>query len=712
MSSEKPHIAPNRHHLDNRFPSLSFTITSPTQQEPQTHCEVLLTTERSLFDARNATYRNGSNFYASRQDSGLIEFTNGEAVYMVPVPVLKAFVKAEPRPSTIYYTAITYSDSHGTNPKFAHDPYSIASNAPSVGISADFQAQTLSSVLGIPTEKLWRVGGKGRSLDSQLPITSDDQYPEDGYMMPLPDSIPADTVSTASYQFGSNVNGDKSNIGPQDGYERNHLTHGNGSAIAQSESQYPSDGYEDGYSFQKHHNGGNGFVDEQWWPQAQESVYPYGASEPTALVDDEYAYDDLQDEDIYEPYPSNDGNGLTHSSGTYTHDAFHDDFEYDDGYGALGANGQDEDYAERYEDDGYAETHSWSEPPSQLTATPVYDNNDEEYDDIYDDYGDPPPYQSLSTYALNNPSNLQPLTIEDRKDIIEQIAHFESGNDYSKINADGEFEGKFGENHSAYHTYHIGLSYGIVQFTQDGGNLGRLLVMMRDRDRNMFNRIFGDHANDLIRVTTASGPISRKTSTGRSARVQPVDGADLWKEPWLSRFREAGRQAAFQSAQNEAASTFYIEPILPFAGWLGLNTDRALTIVADRSVQMGPGGARRWIIGVVGPIQSSAQRQQAMQVLGYRDLRAFQQASHGLDVDGDWGPQSHAAMIGALRQLGASSPIAIPSRDQMLDMLVRQSSSKRWGHRVRKLRESTDFNDAEFELVSADLMPHPAATIP
>lgn len=726
MANNRLLITPNRHHLQNRFPDLSFTITN-AQQRTQTHFEILLATNATLFHPDNASRRNVNNFYASRQDSGLMAFANGEAVYVVPMPVLKALIKAEPRPTEIYYTAVSYADNQGTNPQFAHDPTAIALSAPSVQIAADFEAQTLSTVLGIATDKLRRVGNRGYSFSTQNVASSPEEVgEEDGYMLSPQD---ATIVSgAASYSFGSNGNRQTA-AQLQDNYE-NHYQNGNGSSItprAQNiDSGHLDEGDEDGFSYNKRINPS---VSEQRWSNAQESSYPYGASEPAALVDEDYDYNDTYtDEDVYEPYESNGKNGnnsvngvhtknnVSTSYSTNTNESFHDsDFEYDDGFGTVSssynaisnhADMDAEEYAESSSYNDYAQSHHWQQPSQSFAATLAYEHD--EYVDSFDDYGEPPTYQALDTYTLNT----RQLTIDDRKDIIEQIAKFESGNDYGKINADGEFDGRFGHNHSAYQTYHIGLSYGIVQFTQDGGNLGRVLVMMRDRDRDTFNRIFGEHADELIRVTTAQGPPSRRTSTGRSARVQAVGGADLWVEPWLTRFREAGRHRPFQSAQNEAASTFYIEPILKFAAWLGLNSDRALTIVADRSVQLGPGGARSWIIETVGPIQTTAQRQQALQALHYADLRAFQQATHGLTVDGDWGPMTHAALVAALRQLGSTSPIAIPTRDQMIDTMVRQSANKPWGHRVKKLRDSTDFNNTEFELVNASQMPRPAATTP
>lgn len=292
-----------------------------------------------------------------------------------------------------------------------------------------------------------------------------------------------------------------------------------------------------------------------------------------------------------------------------------------------------------------------------------------------------------------------PLEIEAKRRIIERIAATESGaHRYGAINADGEFKGRFGPEHPAHQRYHIGLSYGIIQFTQDGGALGQLLTMMRERDPEAFAQIFGEHADALVAVTNAPGPSSRDVPEGRSARVQPVGGSDLWEGEWPDRFRRAGDHLPFQAAQNELAAANYLEPMLQFSGWLGLNTDRALTMAVDRAVQMGVNGARQWIVGAVGPVSTPALRQQALAALGHADLQAFQQATPGLAADNLWGPMTHAALAAALRGLGSASPIPIPTLDQMLDAMVRQAQGELWANRVERLRTATDFSDVPFQL--------------
>ena len=290
------------------------------------------------------------------------------------------------------------------------------------------------------------------------------------------------------------------------------------------------------------------------------------------------------------------------------------------------------------------------------------------------------------------------LTIDQKRSIIEKVAGAESGSDrYGAINADGEYRGRFGPDHPAYHHHHIGLSYGIIQFTQESGNLGRLLTMMRERNAPSFAQIFGEAGDELVRVTNAAGPPSSEADDGRSARTQPVAGADLWEEPWVGRFRAAGDVVEFQAAQNELAATAFLDPILRFAGDLGLDTDRALAMAYDRAVQMGVNGARHWIIAAAGPVSTPTLRQQALTALGFGDLGSFQQAA-GLDADNLWGPATHAALVAGLRGLGSASPIPLPTLDQMLDSMVRRADADHafWAGRVKRLRTDSGFTDQPY----------------
>jgi hypothetical protein len=163
---------------------------------------------------------------------------------------------------------------------------------------------------------------------------------------------------------------------------------------------------------------------------------------------------------------------------------------------------------------------------------------------------------------------------------------------YWSMNRDGEFRGLFdtpSKKHWASGKYHVGLSFGYIQFTQDGGALGQLLALMQKTNPDKFKKIFGQHADELVRVTNLP---KGDTSSGRSRRVQPIGGHDLWEEPWITRFREAGRDEEFQDCQRRLAISNYMMPALATCKELGLKSERALAFAFDRSVHFGTSGAR------------------------------------------------------------------------------------------------------------------------
>jgi hypothetical protein len=568
-----PTIAANRRQIDDRFPTVAFTVRS----NGRPFYEVIVTTDRSLFDPANRDRRTEANFYSSRQDGGLTPALGGEAVYLVPAAVLRRFAQAEPKPRELYYTVAAYETAGGEGAVFALLPERLVQEGPSVSIASGFSGHTLARVLSVPTQKLTRIATLTASAAAPAPSPEEDRAAgEDGttFVADVPALAPEVDILPA----------------------RSPVTY--------------SDGLEDVYG-----------------PIDADGLAVWGDRvEPTALEEG----DDV------------------------------------------------------WKDEEWEEVGRWEQPSAGAVAAPE------------PDVGYAPLEGGPEAVA---PAAPRPLTLEDQRMVIERIAETESGSHrYSAINADGEFKGRFGPDHPAYQRYHVGLSYGIIQFTQDSGSLGQLLTMMRDRDPQSFDGIFGPDATALVSVTSAPGPPSRESPGGRSARVQPVGGADLWEDPWLDRFRRAGDHLPFQAAQNELAATNYLQPMLQFAGWLGLDTDRALTIVVDRAVQMGVQGARHWIIDAVGPVSTTALRQQALGALGQEDLRGFQAATDGLVADNLWGPLTHAAMVSALRRLGSESPVPIPTRDQMLDAIVRRAAGELWGPRVERLRGSTAFTDTVFLL--------------
>jgi hypothetical protein len=437
--------------------------------------------------------------------------------------------------------------------------------------------------------------------------------------------------------------------------------------------------------------------------QPQEQAF----AAPETVID--AAADRAEGEDGYGLADTESSQALYAAEPSWSQSQYGQDDDYDDGfggaisaatmhYGGYSDNGETED--EAY---GTVASAEESRFPEGAAAPPMLEDSDDQTSDVdqaaaYSDgyESDAAGFDALD-YARTPESIVTPaarqLTIEAKRALIAAVAPFESGQEgYAAIIADGEFQGQF-PGHPAQGRYHIGLSYGIVRFTQDSGNLGRLLLMMRLRAPEKFRQVFGSNNDELIHVTNLPGPASSQVQGGRSARVQPIGGSDLWEPVWVARFREAARadlfgseRQLFNGAQNELAAMTYLDPMLAFAGWLGLNSERALAIVLDRSVQMGPFAARRWMVEAAGPVQTIAQRQQALSAVGYPDLPAFQKATPGLDPTGEWEPNTHAALVARLRSLGPGrSPLPLPGADEMLQAMIRRAAGTPWENRTRQL---------------------------
>lgn len=124
-----------------------------------------------------------------------------------------------------------------------------------------------------------------------------------------------------------------------------------------------------------------------------------------------------------------------------------------------------------------------------------------------------------------------------------------------------------------------GVSYGILQWTQKSGSLGKLLAAMRSADPEAFASFFGASWAKVLDLTARSS-------------MEAVDGAALWSEPWASRFAAAGRHPVFQRVQvAEAARGEHMRAAVEIAQLLGVTTERALVLTFNRTVHQGAHGA-------------------------------------------------------------------------------------------------------------------------
>ena len=86
-----------------------------------------------------------------------------------------------------------------------------------------------------------------------------------------------------------------------------------------------------------------------------------------------------------------------------------------------------------------------------------------------------------------------------------------------------------------------GLSFGRLQWSQRTKALGNLLGEIHLADPARFDAIFGHGWRRLLEET-------------KKGSLEPIDGAVLWTEPWVSRFKAAGREPIFRQVQDRLAS--------------------------------------------------------------------------------------------------------------------------------------------------------------
>jgi len=596
--------------------------------------EVLLATNPSHFLPENSSQRTRESFYASRQDSGLIRVTESDTVYVVAPAVLARFAEAQPRPRRIYYTAVSYADEQGRDPVLAIPTERLASDSAYVSLSPDFGVHSLPAGISMALDRLQRVGA--------------------------PPAPPARTAISREEDLAQG----------EDGFGREPMATGAelweeepalASDFRGSDALHLDDGRIDGHG-------------DPLYPESTHAVEPNGADRANhsgAAHSYEIPYSDgFEDDGAL--------GRLEHTVPSALRDDEAETAPVQDEFEIPGGGYRDE------SDDSGALGIADPAAASYGQAAELYDEDDREL-----------MFEALDAPA---PPPRAELTPEAQKEILDQVAILESGDRYEDIRLDDEFEGRAGADHPAYGRHHLGVSVGRFHFNQDSGLVGEWLRMCKERDEPVLRRIMGAELDQVITVTTAVGPPCSESPSGRSARVQPVAGADLWREPWVSRLREVANHRPFQSEQNRLASRAFIEPMRRFAAWLGLDSARALAMIVDRAVQIGVAGARRWVIAAVSPVQTDDQRQQALFALGHPDVRSFQASQRDLAVDGQFDPLTHAALIAALRGLGGAAPVQVPAQQEMLDLMVRRAEGKAWADRVRNLRRSTAIRDTTYQL--------------
>lgn len=688
-------ITASRPVLDRREPSLSFQVSAPAMQ----YFDVVVATDPQLFLPEEAHRRTAKNFRISRQDfeGQPIEMETG--FYMLPRAFLRDVISVTPRPTRLFYIAIAYANDAAENGMFSTPLEQIAA-APHVTLSMDMTADSLSRVLGQAVERIGVVNGAGRVVHPRRD-SAQVEMPRMIGGLPLTPLQPAPAFPPAHTQEPMQAPMPKPQPGPQDVTEparqppaatppQNRMlpeqpqqppltapspvtpapASGTGTGQNGAAQSPPT-----GISTAQHAPAGDAFVDEDML---------YGAPGQGGVRDiDAPAFRDL------------DAASLTQCTG------------YDDGFGAMSFEHPDvkdatqippldpvPDAAAPVAQPGAAQpapaavAHPSPAPvPTAQRSPAVGQPSPSEPDQIAPAQPTPAePVPNGQAGAAANPQDLLVQLVIDRG----------AGNRYEALNLDGAFRGRAGTDHPYYQRAHEGLRFGPHQVSQDSGELGELLGLMQAADPVQFEQVFGTSAAQLVQTTTAQGPSSLDVPGGRSARVQPIDGKDLWEDPWTGRFRQAAAHPPFQAAMRAQIIARRLEPILPIAEAVGLGDQQGQAMVLAMTIHLGVEATQTALRVAVNPFDSPARTAAALEALGHSGLTAFQQAN-GLALSDTITPETHFALIRALRALGPEGPVAIPDGEAAKDMLVMSQPPGVVGDALLKLRNDDSLMAANGE---------------
>ena len=652
-----------RSQISDRFPVASFAISVP----PTRYYEVACATDPRLFHSQHRRNRTRANFFSSREH-GLLRAERGDTAWMLPPEQLQRFAGAR----RVFYALGSYGSPRGDDAHFTIAPTTL-DQVPSIGLAADFTGRSLDRTrIGQPRPSASDYGGDGPDLawGGDLALDAETRRAQ-----------AAQDAPTDSYD---------------DGHDKALWDQAAGTSAGTGASGEPTDDPDQltdhppvALAIAAEAAAGCDDTPADLIGGVTASVYGGWSDQGRALARDDEDDDDEEAEGL---------SAAAIDDGDDAEDTQYGGFE--DGaaiYGAAQAVTKGTPEGVPYGDDSHYGGSGVAVLDEPETSSPEVTEGLGEVsgrDPGYRFEDEPDLAESHSAIELG----VRPLDIPEKVRLLRVVARAESGRDgYTAINPDNEYRDP---SHPAHNRYHIGLSWGFIQFTQRSGALGQVLRAAERRARQAaslpaaerFETLFGPDWSQLLAVTNASTP---------DARVEPVGGQVLWDRVWTDRFRAAGNVGYITAAQNEIAVSTFVDPLLAAAGWLGFTTPRSLSLLIDRVIHMGPGGGLSWVMSACGPLTGEPQWRAALEALGIPDLASFQRskAPH-LSPDNRFGPKTHAALVGALRRLGSRSPVAIPDRDAMLRRLVSAAQNRRFAARVRALYDNrTDFDDS----VSYDL---------
>ncbi len=635
-------ITPGRTQISDRFPVASFTVRAPGQR----WIEIACATDPRLFHRDLQAERTPRNFFTTRE-RGLIAASGPDTTYLLPSGQLQQFAGAQ----RIYYALATYGSPRGEDARFSVHPAALE-RAPSIALSSDFTGRGLDRA---------RVGAApdaryGASPQHRLSWGGDDALLATAAREPAGRGRYDDGYGSAlwnSAQLGAaEVPVDPPLAEPLPAAEELECyddLDGAAPELSAGPDAPPSGG--EAYGSPGPRPAGRRAEDPDGYGQPPARAQTYGrpaARAPQALENEQAD----APEDGFALLRAGEDDSLLSDE-----DAQQGHLEDGAAVGALGAKVQILAAADGAEDG----------PAVAALGLPV--------EVVYEPLAPSGPAGERYGRAVPAAPRALSLTVEQKLAVAGAVARASAtARGYGSV--DASFPGEHGEDE--------GVALGLFGFTQRSGALGKLLRTLQRRDRAGFAQCFGPGQEELLQVTCAASP---------DGRLQAVDGRHLWEEPWLSRLRSVAGSPAMCPAQNEVAVLEFLDPQLEAAGWLGLDSPRALALVHDRALALGNAAGLSWVARAVGPVRTHADRETALRALGHDDVRAFQRKSQ-LPETGAFDGRTHAALSGAVRALGAHAPLPVDSLPQMLDRLVDAARGTAAHARLQRLQQAQELSDA------------------
>jgi hypothetical protein len=128
-----------------------------------------------------------------------------------------------------------------------------------------------------------------------------------------------------------------------------------------------------------------------------------------------------------------------------------------------------------------------------------------------------------------------------------------------------------------------GITWGIIGFTLQGGELGKIIQQIETDHPGMVEDAFGDPAGQLLQILNAGPADQIRFADSISLGAQKATLA----EPWLSGFRRLGEKPEVQQIQLARADQAYFQPALTTASRFGLKTELGIALAFDIHVQNG-----------------------------------------------------------------------------------------------------------------------------